>query len=135
MPTITSSALTTDIIALAKDCHVYQPAESDSILTARNKEGILLGFIAWRVVLDEAELLSIAVAPKARRQGIANTLLSKLFPCIQGCSLYLEVRQSNQAAIACYEKNNFTVVGLRKNYYPTADGFESAILMKRICSS
>ena len=69
---------------------------------------------------DEAELATLAVGPAFRRQGIAGVLLDRLIHEIstQGVrSVFLEVRASNQAALALYLGRGFREVGLRKHYY------------------
>lgn len=80
----------------------------------------VLGYAALSTVLDEASLDKIAVAPASRRQGIGKALLDAVIArCrAQGmATLTLEVRASNQAAIALYENARFAPVGRRNNYY------------------
>ena len=69
------------------------------------------------------------MAPQARRQGVADALLSTLtgFGRDRLAALMLEVRASNAPAIALYEKHGFAAVGRRKNYYSAPR--EDAILM------
>lgn len=91
----------------------------------------LLGVMEYRVVLDEAELCEIAVAPAARRRGIARALLARLFAdaAERGArTLFLEVRRHNAPARALYEGAGFAVIGRRRRYY--ADG-QDAILYAR----
>ena len=80
-------------------------------------------------VLDEGNLDNIAVARPARRNGVADALLSALtgFGREHLACLMLEVRASNAPAIALYEKHGFTAAGRRKNYYDAP--CEDAILM------
>ena len=100
-----------------------------AILLAEGEDGSLLGYAVLSVILDEGNLDNIAVAPYARRQGIADTLLSALtaFGREHLACLMLEVRASNVPAIALYEKHGFIAVGRRKNYYDAPR--EDAILM------
>ena len=100
-----------------------------AILLAQGEDGALLGYAVLSTVLDEGNLDNIAVAPEARRQGIADALLSALtaFGREHLSRLMLEVRSSNAPAIALYEKHGFTAVGRRKNYYDAPR--EDAILM------
>ncbi|MCD7845737.1 MAG: ribosomal protein S18-alanine N-acetyltransferase [Oscillospiraceae bacterium] len=90
----------------------------------------VLGYAVLSTVLDEASLDKIAVAPASRRQGIGEALLHAVIArCrAQGmATLTLEVRASNQAAIALYENARFASVGRRKNYYEKPR--EDAIIM------
>lgn len=100
-----------------------------AILLAQGEDGALLGYAVLSTVLDEGNLDNIAVAPYARRQGIADALLSALtaFAREHLACLMLEVRASNAPAIALYEKHGFIAVGRRKNYYDAPR--EDAILM------
>ena len=100
-----------------------------AILLAQGEDGALLGYAVLSTVLDEGNLDNIAVAPHARRQGIADALLSALtaFGREHLACLMLEVRSSNAPAIALYEKHGFAAVGRRKNYYELPK--EDAVLM------
>lgn len=100
-----------------------------AILLAQGEDGALLGYAVLSTVLDEGNLDNIAVAPEARRNGIADALLSALiaFGREHLACLMLEVRASNAPAIALYEKRGFIAVGRRKNYYDAPK--EDAVLM------
>ena len=83
----------------------------------------------------ECELESLAVHPAAQRKGIGSTLLHHVISELKAASaslLRLEVRASNLAARHLYERAGFAEKGLRKNYYPAAQGgpAEDAILME-----
>ena len=78
------------------------------------------GYVGSQTVLDESDMMNIAVDPQYRRQGIAQALVEELVKCLarkESHCLTLEVRASNAGAIALYEKLGFVQVGLRKNYY------------------
>ena len=80
----------------------------------------VLGYIGSQSVLDEADMMNIAVRESARRQGIARMLIAALCARLteKGVrSLTLEVRDSNEAAIGLYESLGFLQVGRRPNYY------------------
>ena len=100
-----------------------------AILLAQGEDGALLGYAVLSTVLDEGNLDNIAVAPEARRRGVADALLDVLtgFGRENLAALMLEVRASNAPAIALYEKHGFAAVGRRKNYYDAPR--EDAILM------
>lgn len=100
-----------------------------AILLAEGEDGAVLGYAVLSTVLDEGNLDNIAVARPARRNGVADALLSALtgFGREHLACLMLEVRASNAPAIALYEKHGFTAAGRRKNYYDAP--CEDAILM------
>lgn len=100
-----------------------------AILLAQGEDGAILGYAVLSVVLDEGNLDNIAVAPEARRRGVADALLGALtgFGREHLSVLMLEVRASNAPAIALYEKHGFVAVGRRKNYYDAPR--EGAVLM------
>ena len=102
---------------------------STAILLAQGEDGSILGYAVLSVVLDEGNLDNIAVAPEARRRGVADALLGALtgFGREHLAALMLEVRASNAPAIALYEKHGFVAVGRRKNYYSAPR--EDAVLM------
>lgn len=95
-------------------------------------EDRIAGFAITQVVLDEASLFNIAVDPDFQRRGYARQLLQALIDQLAQrdvMTLWLEVRASNQAAIALYEQLDFHQVSVRPNYYPTTGGREDAIIM------
>ncbi len=93
------------------------------------EEGTLLGAILIQLCIDEAEILSIATAPNARRRGIGKGLLSyALKEAGRDVSVFLEVRAKNSGAIAFYQDFGFSVIGMRKNYYKNPA--DDALLMK-----
>lgn len=90
------------------------------------------GFIVWRVVADEAELISIGVAPSARQTGIASAMLAIMISdaAKNGAKkIFLEVAENNTPARTLYEHNGFTVVGCRPKYY---DGVDALIMERQI---
>ncbi|MDX2153331.1 MAG: GNAT family N-acetyltransferase [Bryobacteraceae bacterium] len=89
--------------------------------------GEVAGFLVARETAPgEREILNLAVAGRFRRKGIATRLLAVQLR--DGAAVFLEVRESNRAARALYEKYGFTAAGTRKNYY--TDPCESAIVMR-----
>ena len=79
----------------------------------------------------DAELLNLSVDPARQRAGIARTLLAAMIARIapRADNLFLEVRVSNEGAIALYSALDFIEVGTRPNYYPAKSGREDALLM------
>ncbi|MDS9467163.1 ribosomal protein S18-alanine N-acetyltransferase [Paracoccus sp. MBLB3053] len=89
------------------------------------------GFLIGRTVADEAELLTVAVSPDARRRGVARALLAEFSTTSRArgaTEAFLEVASDNTAARALYSSEGWTEVGLRRNYY--APGI-AAVLMRR----
>jgi ribosomal-protein-alanine N-acetyltransferase len=88
----------------------------------------LAGFLVWRTVAEgECEVLNLAVAPAFRRRGIARELLNPLLT-LRDAQVFLEVRESNEAARIFYNSMGFQEVGTRKLYYNFP--VEAAIVMK-----
>ncbi|MDV4143266.1 ribosomal protein S18-alanine N-acetyltransferase [Shimia sp. FJ5] len=82
-------------------------------------------FALGRAIAGEAELLTIATHPKARRQGLARACLSQFETAARARganSAFLEVAADNPAAIALYRAAGFTDAGQRKGYYTRPDG-------------
>ena len=106
--------------------------DTASFLVAEGEDGSVLGYAGLHVVLDEGYIDNIAVRPEFRRQGIAEALLGVFlrFGEAHLAFLTLEVRPSNTAAVALYEKHGFAEAGRRKQYYdnPTED----ALLLTRV---
>jgi ribosomal protein S18 acetylase RimI-like enzyme len=86
------------------------------------------GFCAWRqTAVDEAELLNIGVTPGCRRRGVARALLEKLCLMAQG-TIFLEVAETNLAALSLYAALGWVPAGQRTGYY--TGGTVNAIVMK-----
>lgn len=95
-------------------------------------EGEMAAFAITQIVLDEATLFNIAVDPDYQRRGFGRALLEYLIDELEKrgvVTLWLEVRASNVPAIALYESLGFNEATIRKNYYPSAEGREDAIIM------
>ncbi len=95
-------------------------------------DGDLQGFVLLSHLLDEAEVLQIGVAPQYQRGGLARRLLTQALQQLVGLGierLMLEVRVSNQPALGLYRALGFVEDGRRRGYYPTATGYEDAVLM------
>lgn len=100
------------------------------VRVALDAAGHVVGYFCCRVILDEAELLDVAVLPAIRRSGIGQFLMGSIVElCRQrgAAKLDLEVRASNLPAIALYRQFGFTETGLRRQYYENS---EDALLMQ-----
>jgi ribosomal-protein-alanine acetyltransferase len=94
--------------------------------------GGISGFVVGRQVADEAEILNLAVRRQNRRRGEGHALLSAVLEQLhrRGVNkVFLEVRESNEAAIAFYEKMGFAETGRRPGYYREPE--EAAVLMEK----
>ena len=83
------------------------------------------GFILIRSVADEAEILTLAVDPAARRQGLGTRLVREgaLASAARGATrLFLEVADDNLAALALFARAGFTEAGRRRGYYARPEG-------------
>ena len=93
------------------------------------EDGVVAGYVGSQTVLQEADMMNIAVADTHRRRGIARMLVEELIRQLDAYQLTLEVRASNAPAIALYEKLGFQQVGLRKNYYHKPK--EDALILRK----
>jgi ribosomal-protein-alanine N-acetyltransferase len=94
----------------------------------------MAGFIMSRLVEDEAEILSIAVARPRRGRGLARNLLNlhlRRLAALGARAVFLEVDEHNAAAIQLYDRAGFHEISRRPNYYPGAGGLAVAALVLR----
>ncbi|ASF44962.1 ribosomal protein S18-alanine N-acetyltransferase [Methylovulum psychrotolerans] len=91
----------------------------------------VLGYCLLSVAVGEAHILNISVDPAEQKQGIGRKMLQHLIDSVRGRAetVFLEVRPSNEVAIALYEDMGFNEIGIRKNYYPAENGREDAIML------
>ncbi|MDW8742349.1 ribosomal protein S18-alanine N-acetyltransferase [Streptococcus suis] len=87
----------------------------------------VVGFLAVQTVLDEMEILQIAVKTHSQGRGVASQLMAAVKDW-EG-DIFLEVRESNAPAQTLYRRQHFTKIGKRKNYYHNP--IEDAVVMKR----
>lgn len=102
------------------------------LVIRQQRPGPVLGYIFGTVILDEAEIRKIAIDAACRRLGLGHTLLAAACRTLYQRDIrhcYLEVRASNLPALQLYRKNNFQIIGQRKNYYALPN--EDAILLKK----
>jgi ribosomal-protein-alanine N-acetyltransferase len=92
------------------------------------------GLILWRVAADEAEILTICVAPRHRRSGIGQRLLEDAATFMREHdvrTIFLEVAIDNRAAIKLYRKGGYGERGTRMAYYRTANGPTDALILAK----
>jgi ribosomal-protein-alanine N-acetyltransferase len=94
--------------------------------------GAVAGYVVGRYAADEAEILDLAVREDLRRRGVAKALVGAVAERAGRLGLsrvYLEVRESNVAALGLYQSSGFKPVGRRRTYYhdPTEDALLLAL--------
>ena len=90
------------------------------------------GYVGSQTVLDETDMMNVAVHPGFRRQGVARALILALIGELKQRGshyLTLEVRASNTPARALYESLGFVLVGTRRNYYYNPK--EDALILRK----
>ena len=93
-------------------------------------DGELASYCTVSTVLDEAQIINVATDIRFKRLGFAESVLKAVFDeCVRRSitSISLEVRESNESAIALYKKLGFEVLGKRKNFY--TEPIENALVM------
>jgi ribosomal-protein-alanine N-acetyltransferase len=97
----------------------------------RSSTGVLLGHVVFWTVIDQVEILDIAVDPACRRHGLGRRIMRHVIDLArsQACKLIsLEVRRSNTAAVGLYQSLGFKAIAVRPRYY--AHDNEDAIVMQ-----
>ena len=104
------------------------------VVLVENGAGGPRGFIMAWAIAGDAEVLTVAVVPETRRQGVGASLVSAAAAAAVtrgAASMHLEVAEPNVAARALYTKLGFTEAGRRRDYYATEQGWVDAIVMRR----
>ncbi|MDE0779780.1 MAG: GNAT family N-acetyltransferase [Alphaproteobacteria bacterium] len=95
-------------------------------------DGVPAGFMLGREMVDEAEILTMCVMPRFRRDGLAQALLQWFFDQVPNATrIVLEVVVNNEPAISLYESAGFRRVGLRLDYYGHGETRTNALIMAR----
>lgn len=109
-----------DCLRVGYSCWVYESA------------GSILAYAFMSVAAGEAHLLNLCVKQELQARGIGRRFLRHLVTIArrQGAdTLFLEVRPSNQAALVLYQSLGFNEVGQRRDYYPSEQGREDALVL------
>ena len=106
-----------------------------SLWLVAEDQGVVCGYVGSQTVLDESDVMNVAVSESARGKGIGEALMRQLMVelrAIHSEKLTLEVRASNLPARGLYAKLGFSEVGVRKNYYrdPREDALILSISLK-----
>ena len=132
------------LAALHAPCFPEEPWPAATMTTLLESPGVLgliaadegwaRGFILCRLVVDEGEVLTLAVSPAARRQGIGSRLVAGALAwarVYQVATMFLEVAEDNPAARALYAATGFAPVGRRPAYYLRGSTPIAALLLAR----
>jgi [ribosomal protein S18]-alanine N-acetyltransferase len=115
------------------DANAYaNPAAVGQTVLVAEVDRQVCGFLVVRLIDAEAEILNLAVEPLEREKGIGSLLLAAIVEESQRRQverIFLEVRESNHAAIAFYQAHGFWKTGERKKYYRNPP--ENAVLMEK----
>ncbi|SFB21456.1 ribosomal-protein-alanine N-acetyltransferase [Acetitomaculum ruminis DSM 5522] len=105
---------------------------NDTVFFAARCDGKVVGYCGAYISFEEADITNVAVLKDYRRKNIAMSILQVLFEYCRELGvtgIYLEVRISNEGAVALYEKAGFKNCGIRKNFYDKPR--EDAIIMRK----
>lgn len=94
----------------------------------------LLGFVMYSLQAGECHILNICVHPEHQSQGLGRQLINYAVDKAEqeGASIaFLEVRRSNERALGLYQDIGFVEVGVRKDYYPSKNGREDALILAK----
>ena len=123
-----------EVANLHKLCFPHKPWSADDFADLKKSGCEIIasqnGFIVYRPILDEAEIITIGVHPDARNTGIASAMLGIIEGELKKSgikSIFLEVAENNAPARRLYESNGYKQIGIRTKYY---DGID-AIMMKK----
>ncbi len=93
----------------------------------------LIGYLIMSTLAGESHILNVCIHPDFQHQGFGRQLVEAALKNAKEKSdiAFLEVRRSNAYAIALYEKMGFIQISTRKNYYPTKEGREDALVFAK----
>ncbi|MGD8559344.1 MAG: ribosomal protein S18-alanine N-acetyltransferase [Gammaproteobacteria bacterium] len=94
----------------------------------------LAGYCIMSVGAAEAHVLNLCISDDFRRRGLGERLLTHMLELARQksvCTVFLEVRPSNEPAVTLYEKVGFNQIGTRHDYYPAKVGREDAIILAK----
>ena len=94
----------------------------------------VVGYIINSIIQDECHIMNLCIHKDYRRLGYAKKLLNYVNQEIKkiNCKLiFLECRPSNKSALKLYLSEGYNEIGIRKNYYPSKNGYEDAIMLAK----
>lgn len=111
-----------DCMRVGYSCWVYEAS------------GKMLGYAVMSLAVGECHLLNLCIRPKSQGHGLGRRLLREVLDIAasRGAdTAFLEVRPSNTPALELYRSEGFNEIGLRRRYYPAADGREDALVFAK----
>jgi ribosomal-protein-alanine N-acetyltransferase len=140
-----AAALLADIHAQAFDTpwSIEQLARSldgpGAFAVMAGSDGLAQGFVIARAMAGEAEIITLAVRPTARRQGLGRALMDAAIAtalAFGATVMWLEAAVDNEPAVALYLSMGFETTGRRKHYYARSDGPRiDALIMRRVLNT
>ena len=106
--------------------------KDESMFFVVEEKGKILGYCSMQIVLDEGDILNVAVRRERQKEGIGYFLVDSMLMMAEARgvrTVHLEVREGNDTARRLYQRLGFTEDGLRKNYY--TNPLENAVIMTR----
>lgn len=104
----------------------------NTVVAIAEEQGNTLGFVIFRLVIDSAEIITIAVTPKSRGQGLGSKLLKKMLENLKeekAQTVHLEVAEDEGDVIRFYHKHGFQQINVRKAYYQRKNSYVDALCM------
>ena len=129
-----------DIVLLEKACFDYDRynesqinadlINEDNLVIVAKLNNKIVGYVDYKIILDESELLKICVLDEFRGQGVGTKLLKFSYKHLKGVgSVFLEVSSNNYKGVNFYKKLGFEQISVRERYY---DDGSDAIIMKLV---
>ncbi len=125
-----------EIANLHAQCFPHRPWTADDFADLKKSGCDIIasknGFIVYRAAADEAEIITIGVAPDTRRTGIAAAMLAIVENDLKKRDvkkIFLEVAENNSPARHLYETNGYVQIAVRPKYY---DGIDAILMEKKL---
>ncbi|MDH5547359.1 MAG: ribosomal protein S18-alanine N-acetyltransferase [Gammaproteobacteria bacterium] len=104
------------------------------VCTVLEEQGAIIAYGVMSIAAGEAHVFNVCVDPGRRNKGLGGEVMEYLIEKARrrnANSIFLEVRPSNEAAVALYDRLGFNQIGNRKDYYPDVGGREDALIFAR----
>ena len=126
-----------ELLNMTNFCGFVDDSNTSNTFNKIYRPGELVGYLLAMIIVDEAEILSIAVSSDHQKCGRGSELIQYFLTYIatQGIkAALLEVAADNVPALSLYTRLGFTEFGRRNAYYKRSDGCCDAIMMRRLCN-
>lgn len=126
------AAIEAEIFSLPWSKNAFEDSlkSENTLYVVSENNGVITGYCGMYLSFEEGNITNVAVSPAHRQQGIAHNMLNYIFKLAKEKGIkdtFLEVRETNVAAIKLYEKLGFKEAGMRKNFYDKPA--ENALIM------